>query len=104
MSRPCGSAAAGRTDQCGHLELTSERLRFHGALDVSVAWSEVAAVERVSPELVVSLATSPRVLRFSCYAAPEAARGLLIVRRLVDASHGPDEQAPSSTSLSRTSP
>jgi len=74
-----------RSDQCGHLELTSVRLRFHGALDVGVAWSEVASVEREGHEIVVSLATSQRVLRFSCYAATEAARGTLIARHLTQA-------------------
>jgi len=74
-----------RSDQCGHLELTSSRLRFHGALDIGVAWSEVATVEREGHEIVVSLATSRKVLRFSCYAATEAARGVLIARCL--ASH-----------------
>lgn len=74
-----------RSDQCGHLELTSDRLRFHGALDVSVVWSEIAAVERAGHEIVVSLANSRRVLRFSCYAATEAARGALLVRHLTSA-------------------
>lgn len=74
-----------RSDQCGHLELTNARLRFHGALDVGVAWSEVAAVERTGHEILVSLASSRKLLRFSCYAATEAARGTLIARHL--ASH-----------------
>lgn len=49
---------------------------------VGVAWSEVATVEREGHEIVVSLASSRKVLRFSCYAATEAARGVLIARRL----------------------
>lgn len=71
-----------RSDQCGHLELTNARLRFHGALDVGVAWSEVESVDRAGHEIVVSLATSRRVLRFSCYAATEAARATLIAKQL----------------------
>lgn len=71
-----------RTDQCGHLELTNTRLRFHGALDVGVAWSEVASIERTGHEILVSLATSRKLLRFSCYAAAEAARGTVIARHL----------------------
>lgn len=71
-----------RTDQVGHLELTSERLRFHGALDVGVAWSEVASVERTGHEILVSLASSGKRLRFSCYSPAEAARGTLIARQL----------------------
>ena len=74
-----------RSDQCGHLELTSARLRFHGALDVGVAWSEVVSVERCGCEIAVGLATSRRILRFTCYAATEAARGTLIARHLARA-------------------
>lgn len=83
-----------RSDQCGHLELTSARLRFHGALDVGVAWSEVASVERTGHEIVVSLATSRRVLRFSCYAPTEAARGTLIAQQLAEASHRRLQECP----------
>jgi hypothetical protein len=71
-----------RSDQCGHLELTSDRLRFHGALDIGVVWSEIASIERAGQEVIVSLATSPRVLRFSCYAATEAARAVLVAKHL----------------------
>jgi hypothetical protein len=83
-----------RSDQCGHLELTNARLRFHGALDVGVAWSEVESVDRVGPEIVVSLVTSQRVLRFSCYAAAEAARGMLIAQHLSDASRRRLQECP----------
>ena len=83
-----------RSDQCGHLELTSGRLRFHGALDVGVAWSEVEAIDRSGHEIVVQLATSPRVLRFSCYAAAEAARAALIAQRLAQESHTPQQECP----------
>lgn len=83
-----------RGDQCGHLELTNARLRFLGALDVGVAWSEVESVDRTGHEIIVSLATSPRVLRFSCYAATEAARGTLIARQLAGASHRRLQESP----------
>lgn len=83
-----------RSDQCGHLELTSARLRFHGALDVGVAWSEVASVERVGHEIVASLETSRRVLRFSCYAPAEAARGILIARCLLQTAHRRLQECP----------
>ena len=71
-----------RSDQCGHLELTSVRLKFHGALDVSVSWAEVGSVERTGHEIGVSLVHSPRVLRFCCHAISEAARGTVIARQL----------------------
>lgn len=83
-----------RSDQCGHLELTSARIRFRGALDVGVAWSEVESVERDGHDIVVSLAASPKVLRFSCYAAVEAARGALIAQELAAASHTPLQGCP----------
>jgi hypothetical protein len=85
-----------RSDQCGHLELTSDRLRFHGALDVSVVWSEVTAVERAGHEIVVTLVNSRKVLQFSCYAATEAARGTLLARHLASAGgvrEGNDDSA-----------
>ena len=71
-----------RSDQCGHLELTSARLKFHGVLDVSVSWSEVVTVERTGHEVGVVLAHNPRVLRFCCHAISEAARATLIARHL----------------------
>lgn len=84
-----------RTDQCGHLELTSGRLRFHGALDVSVAWSEVASVERAGHEVVVSLTNSQKVVRFSCHAISEAVRGALVARHLADAGTARDGESDS---------
>lgn len=71
-----------RSDQYGHLELTSNRVRFHGALDVSVVWSEVATVDRAGREIVISLVNSRRVFRFSCHAMGEAAHGALLAHRL----------------------
>src|SRR5262245_66576769 len=42
-----------RADQYGHLVLTSGWLKFRGTIDVSVAWGEVADVQRARRELVV---------------------------------------------------
>lgn len=72
-----------RADQIGHVELTSSWLKFHGALDVSVVWSEVAGVEREGRDILVSLLESRRVLRFCCHSAEEAARGASVARYLV---------------------
>jgi hypothetical protein len=72
-----------RSDQIGRVELTSSWLKFHGALDVSVVWSEVASVERDGRDMLVSLLESRRVLRFCCHSAEEAARGASVARYLV---------------------
>ena len=72
-----------RADQIGHVELTSSWLKFHGALDMSVVWSEVAGVERDGRDILVSLMESRRVLRFCCHSAEEAARGTSVARYLV---------------------
>ena len=72
-----------RADQIGRVELTTSWLKFHGALDVSVVWSEVASVERDGRDILVSLLESRRVLRFCCHSAEEAARGASVARHLV---------------------
>jgi hypothetical protein len=71
-----------RADQDGHLVLTRRWLTFRGALDMSVAWSEVASVERAERDLVVSLRSSRRTLRFSCRTLDEATRGGVIATEL----------------------
>lgn len=75
-----------RTDQGGHLELTSERLRFRGVLDLGVVWSEVSTVERDGHNIIVSLVDSRRELRFCCHCTGESARGVVIARRLARAA------------------
>jgi hypothetical protein len=72
-----------RADQIGHVEMTSSWLKFHGALDMSVVWSEVARVEREGRDILVSLLESRRVLRFCCPLAEDAARGTSVARYLV---------------------
>jgi hypothetical protein len=74
-----------RADQVGHLMLTSGRLLFRGALDVSVAWGEVSEVRRNGPEIVISLQGSARVLRFSCQSLKDAAAGGAIAGHLARA-------------------
>jgi hypothetical protein len=71
-----------RSDQYGHLILTSGWLKFYGTLDVSVAWSEVSSVRRAGRDLVVSLENSRRLLRFSCHSVTEAACGGVIAEHL----------------------
>jgi len=72
-----------RGDQIGYVELTSSWLKFRGALDMSVVWSEVSSVERDGRDILVSLLDSRRVLRFCCHSAEEAARGASVARHLV---------------------
>ena len=83
-----------RSDQFGHLMFTGGWLKFRGALDLSVAWSEVASVRRDGRELIVSLHDSRRVLRFGCHSLAEAATGGVIAEHLARAAHV--EAAPSS--------
>lgn len=75
-----------RSDQFGHLVLTSGWLKFRGALDVSVAWSEVASVQRAGREILVSLHDSKRVLRFSCQSLSEAAQAGVLAQHLAGAA------------------
>jgi hypothetical protein len=71
-----------RSDQFGHLLLTTGWLRFRGALDLSVAWSEVSRVQRAGRELIVTLQDSNRALRFGCHTIEEASRGGVLAEHL----------------------
>jgi hypothetical protein len=87
-----------RSDQCGKLVLTRGWLKFRGALDVSVSWSEVASVRRDGRDIVIQLRDSRRVLRFSCHSALEAAHGGVIAEYLAEPAHA-DTSAPMSQDL-----
>lgn len=76
-----------RSDQYGHVVVTSGWLKFRGTLDLSLTWSEVAAVQRAGREIIVSLQDSRRLLRFSCHSEGEAARGALIAQQLAQNAH-----------------
>ena len=80
-----------RADQFGHLVLTSRRLRFRGALDVGVAWSEVQSVGRESRDVIVALRDSRRLLRFSCHSVPESIRAAVIAQHLARLAASPPE-------------
>ena len=71
-----------RADQFGHLLLTTGWVRFRGAMDVSIAWSEVTHIDRLDHEIVVSLNRSRRQFRFWCNSIGEAEEGVLIGDRL----------------------
>jgi hypothetical protein len=71
-----------RRDQFGELVLTSASLLFHGTLDLTVVWSEIANVARTARDINVALIASPRILRFRCNDFRDAARGAVIARHL----------------------
>jgi hypothetical protein len=84
-----------RSDQFGHLLLTSSWLKFRGALDLSVTWSEVASVTPVRRDIDAALQDSHRSLRFSCQSIAEAARGGVIAEHLAHAARSKSTTAPS---------
>jgi hypothetical protein len=63
-----------RTDQVGHLLLTSAWLQFRGTVDLSLSWSEVSSVDYAGCDLVVALHGTARTLRFCCQTEGEALR------------------------------
>lgn len=75
-----------RSDQFGHLMLTSAWLKFRGPLDVSVMWSDVHAVQRAGREVIVDLKDDSRTLRFSCPTVEDAARASVLADHLVRAA------------------
>jgi hypothetical protein len=75
-----------RADQFGRLSLSLGRLKFIGALEVSVAWSEIASVQRDGRQILVTLQDSTRLLRFCCVTYAEAARGLVVAEYLSHAA------------------
>lgn len=85
-----------RGDQFGHLELTSTRVRFRGALDIGVVWSEVEMVRRSGLEVVVSLRESRRLLRFVCATLDEAIRAAVIAEHLAGGARLAGEGSPES--------
>jgi hypothetical protein len=78
-----------RSDQYGHVVLTSGWMKFRGTLDLSVSWSEVSDVQRAAREIVVALQDSRRLLRFSCHSELEAARGVVIAQYLAQSARIP---------------
>lgn len=79
-----------RSDQFGRLLLTSGWLKYRGALDVSVAWSEVSDVQRAGKDVIVSLRDSQRALRFACQEIEQAARAGVIAEHLARAARADD--------------
>ena len=76
-----------RSDQVGHLVLSSQWLRFHGTVDLSVGWTEIARIEQTADEIVVWLHGTRRTLRFGCRSEDEAGRAMTIATHLVALAH-----------------
>lgn len=71
-----------RSDLQGQLLLTRDWLKFSGASDLSVAWTQVDEVQRAGPDLVVTLDDRGRGYRFSFRTAEEAARAGVLAAHL----------------------
>ena len=67
-----------KTDQVGHLALTSNWLNFRGTVELSIAWGDVSHVESAAEQLIVALHGTRRTLRFCCGGSNEAQRGSVI--------------------------
>lgn len=71
-----------KTDQVGHLLFTSGWLKFHGTVDISVAWAEVSRVDHHDGFMIVSLHGTRRTLCFLCQTEEDAARGSVVATHL----------------------
>ena len=71
-----------RSDQFGHLLLTSGWVKYRGTIEVSTAWSEVSSVERARNDLIVALQNSRRLLRFCFKDVEQAARAGVLAEHL----------------------
>lgn len=71
-----------KTDQVGHLLLTTAGLLFRGTIEMSLAWTEVSHVERNGRQLRVSRAGTQRLLCFCCQTDDEAARAAIVANHL----------------------
>lgn len=78
-----------RTDPCGHLQFTNLHVRFDGTIELAVAWSEIAGVDEIDSQIVLTRTREPRPLRFCCHAPAEAARAAVIARHLTAYSARP---------------
>src|SRR5687768_8622957 len=67
-----------RTDQVGHLLMSTDWLTFQGRVDLHVPWTDIATVQQAGDDLVVSLHDSRRLLRFCCAGPEDAARAAAV--------------------------
>jgi hypothetical protein len=71
-----------KTDQVGHLVLTTLSLTFHGTVDVTMSWTGVARADAADRDIVIALQGTRRILRFCCHGHDEATRGAAIANHL----------------------
>jgi hypothetical protein len=76
-----------RTDQVGHLAMTTTWLTFRGTVELSVSWAEISNVQHAGRDVIVSLQGTRRLLRFCCPGDEEAMRGAVIARHLTEIVH-----------------
>ena len=76
-----------KTDQVGHLVMSTGWLKFQGRVDLHVAWAEIAHVQQAGDDLVVALHDTRRLLRFCCAGGEEASRAAAVARHLADLAH-----------------
>ena len=76
-----------KTDQFGHLVLSTAWLTFQGRVDLSVSWAEVAEVQQAEDHVIVALHQTRRLLRFCCGGRDEAARAAVVARHLAAIAH-----------------
>ncbi len=72
-----------RHDEVGHLELTNFRLRIHAAVDVNIAWGDVAGIEHADREMVVSIRDRRQTYRFCFHTSEEANQVTVLARSLM---------------------
>ncbi len=69
-----------RHDEVGRLEITNFRLRIHSAVDINIAWGDVAGIESADREIVVSIRDRRQKYRF-CFHTPEEANQVALLAR-----------------------
>ena len=72
-----------RHDEVGHLEITNLRLRIRAAIDVNIAWGDVAGIEHADRDMVVSIRDRRRKYRFCFHTGEEANQVTLLARSLL---------------------
>jgi hypothetical protein len=71
-----------KTDQVGHLQLTTGWLRFRGTVDLSIPWPEVSRVDHAGRDVVVVLHGTRRTVLFCCLTDQDAFRAAVTAGHL----------------------
>jgi hypothetical protein len=73
-----------KTDQVGHLRMTTAWLTFQGTVDLRMPWAEIASVQHAGREVIVAIHNSRRRFHFCCQGHDEAMRGAAVARQLAE--------------------